>query len=481
MRAPECTPTYRRIRCSVAQMLLAALLPLLGIAEIAQALPAVDPKTGLPLGSDLDEDATANPREVFHSETLRGHRSYATNLGNLAFNSPNILGDAARKAHISCGTCHVNGASNAKLFIPGLSTHPGNFDTTSGLFNPKADDGVLDPLTIPSLRGARFLAPYGHDGRIGSLRDFVRNVIVNEFAGAEPSNQIVDAIVVYIEDIDFLPNPNLDQAQRLKAGANTSQLRGEALFSKPFPHDASMSCAACHMPSAAFADHRQHDVGTGGFYKTPTLVNANFNAPYLHDGRFTDYGQVIDHFDRQFELALTPQDRADLSAYLTAVGDGTRPEYHLTGNNVLEDIDGYASVLDLAIATHDSAVVKLATISVSDMLEDLADHYVDAAQAPRPSAVADNANNGAGQRALARATLGKLVEITRQVQRAADAKRWDQAAAAYVDYRKMTIATVPQALQAAENFSLFNPALRAAQTRGRYAVSGANDILPSSN
>jgi Di-haem cytochrome c peroxidase len=463
-------PTYRRIRRSVAPLLLVALMPYLGFAGLVQALPAMDPKTGLPVGADLDDDAATNPREVFHSETLHGHRSYATNLGNLAFNSPHILGDVARKARISCGTCHVNGASNAKLFIPGLSTHPGNFDTTSAVFNPKADDGVLDPLTIPSLRGARFLAPYGHDGRIGSLRDFVRNVIVNEFAGPEPSNQIVDAIVTYIEDIDFLPNPNLDPSQRLREDANASQLRGEALFSRPFPHDASMSCAACHMPSAAFADHRQHDVGTGGFFKTPTLVNANFNAPYLHDGRFTDYAQVIDHFDRQFDLKLGPQDRADLAAYLNAVGDGSRPEYHLTGNNVLEDIDAYASVLDLAIASHDSAVVKLATVSVSDMLDELSGHYAD-----------DAGGTGAEQRALARATLAKLVEVTQQLRRAAEKQRWDKAAAAYLDYRKMTIATVPQVLQAAEKFSLFNPAVRAAQNRGRYAVSRANDILHSSN
>ena len=93
----------------------------------------------------------------------------------------------ARQAGISCGTCHVNGAGNAKLFIPDMSTRPGNFDTTGPLFNPKADNGVLDPVRIPSLRGARYLAPYGADGRIASLRDFVRNVIVNEFAGPEPS------------------------------------------------------------------------------------------------------------------------------------------------------------------------------------------------------------------------------------------------------------------------------------------------------
>ena len=125
----------------------------------AHSSPVTDSRSGLPIGSELDEDAPNNPREIFHSEATRGHKSYMSNLGNLAFNSPYTLGDAARKAHISCATCHVNGASNPRLFIPGLSTRPGTFDTTSSLFNPKTDNGVLDAVTIPSLRGARFLSP----------------------------------------------------------------------------------------------------------------------------------------------------------------------------------------------------------------------------------------------------------------------------------------------------------------------------------
>jgi hypothetical protein len=158
-----CACRSMRIWGSGAAFVLAALLILLDIAPRARAFPVGDGGKGLPIGSELDEDAIDNPREVFHSESTRGHRSYFSNLGNLAFNSPYILGDAAQKAGMSCGSCHVNGASNPKLFIPGLSTHPGNFDTTSALFNLRTDNGVLDPLTIPSLRGARFLAPYGHD------------------------------------------------------------------------------------------------------------------------------------------------------------------------------------------------------------------------------------------------------------------------------------------------------------------------------
>ena len=50
-------------------------------------------------------------------------------------------------------------------------------------------------------------------------------------------------------------------------------------------------------PSGAFVDHQQHDVGSGGLFKTPTLRNADFNAPYFHDGRFDTYDQVVAHFD----------------------------------------------------------------------------------------------------------------------------------------------------------------------------------------
>jgi len=419
------------------------------------ASAGADEKHVLPAGTDLNGDAATNPREVFHSEAVRGRRSYQVNLGNLAFNSPYTLGETAQQAHLSCGTCHVNGASNSHLFIPGLSTRPGNFDTTGHLFNPKADNSVLDPVTIPSLRGARYQAPYGHDGRTGSLRDFVHNVIVNEFAGREPSPQILDAIVAYINDIDFLPNPNLDGGGHLKAAANESARRGEALFSKPFPHNRNLSCAGCHVPSAAFVDHQAHDVGTGGLFKTPTLLNADFNGPYFHDGRFDNFEQVIDHFNRLFDLRLTPAQKADLTSYLTAVGNGVLPEYQLAGINVLEDETGFASVLDLAIAQHDLEVINLATRTVGEQLTDLAAHYPETTEA----------SGGVDERRLARATVEHLAETLNGIAVDANAGNFDGAAAKYLSYRRLIVAAAPRALQMAEPWSLFNPTLRAKLSR----------------
>ncbi|WGS18090.1 MULTISPECIES: hypothetical protein [unclassified Bradyrhizobium] len=214
------------------------------------AFPVDGDQTALPINTELNEDALDRPREVFRSE-ISGGKSNLVNLGNLAFSSPSILGDVARQASISCGTCHVNGAGNARFFMPKMSTRPGNFDTSGPLFNPKADNGLLDPVQIPSLRGARYLAPYGADGRTASLRDFVRNVIVNEFAGPEPAPVIVDAIVAYLQDIDFLPNPSLGPGGRLVGKISESERRGEALFSKPFPHDPSMSFGVLRRSQAA--------------------------------------------------------------------------------------------------------------------------------------------------------------------------------------------------------------------------------------
>jgi cytochrome c553 len=421
--------------------------------------PAYATDTGLPPGSDLDADAIENPREVFHSEALHGRKSYLSNLGNLLFNSPLLLGEAARKAGISCGSCHVNGASNPKLFIPGLSTRRGNFDTTSGFFNPRADNAVLDPVTIPSLRGARYLGPYGHDGRTASLREFVQNVIVTEFAGATPAPQILDALVVYIEDIDFLPNPHLEKAGRLAAAATPAQQRGEQLFAKPFPHQPQLSCAGCHVPSGAFVDHRQHDIGSGGLFKTPTLLNADFNAPYFHDGRFDTYDQVVGYFDQAFELGLTAQDRADLVAYLAAVGDGVRPQYALSGPSVLSDINDFASILDIAISRHDNDIVAVAVPSLTGLLQDLAAHY--------PQAAVDAGTPGTNELSLARATLAALVQTLHRVEKDAAAGHFDQAANEYLGYRKLTLATAQLALQAAQPWSLYDPAVHAAQHGNR--------------
>jgi cytochrome c peroxidase len=418
-----------------------------GLAGRVAAFPVDGDQTVLPAGTELNEDSLTNPREVFHSEALHGHKSYLVNLGDLLFSSPSILGGVARQAGISCSTCHVNGAGNPKLYVPKMSTRPGNFDTTGPLFNPKADNQVLDPVRIPSLRGARFLAPYGSDGRTASLRDFVRNVIVNEFAGPEPSSATVEAIVAYINDIDFLPNPNLGPAGRLTPVAMESERRGEALFVKPFPHDPKMSCATCHVPSAAFVDHRQHDVGSGGLFKTPTLMNADYNAPYFHDGRYDTYDQVIAHFDRVFGLGYSDQDRHDLIDYLNAIGNGAQPYQYEGTPSTLREVNDFALVLGAAIAANDKEVVALAVDTIGNELRELTEFYPDR----RDTSV----SGGENVRAQVRQALKEQVLTLRRIDIAVAAGRTADAAADYAAYRDRMVVAVPTLMNNAEQWSLF--------------------------
>jgi cytochrome c peroxidase len=458
------------LRHAAAPALLGLALCAFVAAPRAIAFPVTADTGSLPVGTELNDEAVEQPTEIFRSDEVHGKHSYLVNLGDMAFSSPSIFGGLARQAGISCNTCHQSGAGNPKLFFPGLSTRPGNFDTTSAIFQPKADNGVLDPVTPPSLRGARSLAPYGHDGRFASLRDFVRNVIVNEFAGAEPSPAILDGLVAYIQDIDFLPNPRIKSDGRLADGASEAEKRGEALFNKPFPHNAGMACSSCHLPSAAFVDHTQHDIGSGGLFKTPTLRNANFNAPYFHDGRSDSYQQVVNYFDHAFRLDYSDQDKADLVAYLNAIGDGEEPVTKDSVAQELDEADRFTSVLTVAIPAHDKAVIGLATDTVGIELRELAEFF--------PERKDTSVTGGAVERTKARVAARDLVLSLRAVALAAEDGDFAEAQKRFASFRADMTAAGP-VLAAAEPWSLFNPEIRAKHFDAlRRLVAAAGVKLP---
>jgi cytochrome c peroxidase len=429
-----------------------------GVAAIvltgaAGAAPVVSKEAALPVGSELNEDLLDRPNELFYSELSGGKRSYLLNLGDLLFSSPDILGATARRAGISCATCHQQGHNNPALYIPGLSSRPGTFDVSGALFNPKADNGVFDPVTPPSLRGAKYLAPYAHDGRFPTLREFIRNAIVNEFAGPEPSAQVIDALEAYIKEIAFLPNRKLGPGGRLTAQASDAARRGEVLFNRPFPRDAATSCATCPRPDSAFVDHRLHDIGSGGLFKTPTLVNANFNAPYFHDGRFDSYDEVVEYFDRHFTLGLTADERADLVAYLQAVGDAEEPVVRDTVRAALDEIAQFVGVLDTAIPERNKEIVALTVEAVGNEWRELGEKF--------PPAKDTSVVGGLAERLRARNAARAMALTLRRVAMAADADDFDGAARAYAEYRRQ-VAGSGADLERAEAWSLFNPQVRAA-------------------
>jgi hypothetical protein len=193
-------------------------------------------------------------------------------------------------------------------------------------------------------------------------------VIVSEFGSEEPTPYMLDAMVAYLFEFDFLENSKIDKLGRLTDKADEAAKRGEVVFNTPFAGMGNMACASCHIPSANFVDGRRHNIGSarsdypggrGGAFDTPTLVNARFTAPYFHDGSLPTLASVVEWFDSKFALRLTQQQRADLTAYLEAVGDADQPHPTFDDKNTpfraeFEELTTFASTLDTLVPKRDA-------------------------------------------------------------------------------------------------------------------------------
>ncbi|MEM9625928.1 MAG: cytochrome c peroxidase [Pseudomonadota bacterium] len=323
----------------------------------------------LPPGTDLN-DQDPLPRLVmnFEEQGIDERKLPLVAYGDMLFDSPEIFGDPARRLGIACSTCHNRGDVNQRFFINGISPRPGVVDVDGAFFNATSNDHRADALDIPSLRGLRFTGPYGRDGRSSSLRDLIRHIIVNDFKGPEPSPLVLDALVAYLLELDFLPAPHLERDGRLKATASDKAKRGELLFGTTFPSmNGGKACASCHTPDSHFTDNEVHDIGSAGkgaasgfsgAFDTPTLLGTLHTAPYLHDGRFSTLAEVIAWKDETFGLGLDEAEQADLLAYLEAVGEGADPYQAFDGEStpfhlMIEEIDVFLSPLDILIPEQD--------------------------------------------------------------------------------------------------------------------------------
>lgn len=342
------------------------------------ALPAKSPTfdssavvpAKLPPGSETNKQLP-RPRQVLNM-VVRGVDETETNLialGDMAFDSPYIFGEPARTLQISCNTCHNKSITNPKFFVPGLSSVAGGMDVSNGFFAPHANNGHYDPVDIPDMRGIRFTPPYGRNGRFASLREFTRNVIVNEFNGKEPSPLLLDALIAYMNEFDFLPNPYLNPNGTLNEQVTAEARRGEKLFTTPFASMNNMSCATCHVPSNHFLDNQRHDIGSvgdssaysrDGAMDTPTLLSSLTTQPYFHDGSLPTLASVVDWFNEQYALGFSEQDRGDLTAYLETIGTGEEAyeDTMYTLEAELEEFSFFLSSYDYAMQMNEPEIAS---------------------------------------------------------------------------------------------------------------------------
>lgn len=159
--------------------------------------------------------------------TCLGDRSVAVQAGEALFNSPGLLGGQAAKAGLSCASCHANGRDNPHFVMAGVSDAPGTADVTSSFFSAARGNGRFDPVIIPDLAVP---GKVSRDPASGALEPFIRTLIVEEFAGQEPTPAMLGALATYVRSIGTCSDGSArtartldDQLQLISAG-----LRGAA-------------------------------------------------------------------------------------------------------------------------------------------------------------------------------------------------------------------------------------------------------------
>lgn len=132
--------------------------------------------------------------------------------GQALFHAPNLLGGQAAKARLSCASCHVNGRDNPHFMLSGISGKPGSADVTNSFFNAVRGNGTFDPVPIPDLA---MPGKVSRDPVDRQLEFFIRNLIVEEFSGAEPSPAVLKSLATYVRAIKACPGSTTRVARRL--------------------------------------------------------------------------------------------------------------------------------------------------------------------------------------------------------------------------------------------------------------------------
>ena len=104
--------------------------------------------------------------------------------------------------------------------------------------------------------------------------------------------------------------------------------RGKALFLDK------AQCATCHVPplytEPGYAIHTPAEIGIDSFqadrspthgYRTSPLAGlwTHQKGGFYHDGRFATLKDVVEHYNRNFRLGLSDQEKAELIEYLKSI------------------------------------------------------------------------------------------------------------------------------------------------------------------
>ncbi|SHM91636.1 cytochrome-c peroxidase [Polaribacter sp. KT 15] len=265
----------------------------------------------------------------------------------------------------SCATCHnpAKAFTDNKQFSKGVS---GNFGkrNTMPLFNLAwnfdelfAWDGkefgletqALEPVTNPIEMHANWV----NIAEKLNQNETYRNLFLQAFGSEKIDSTLVTKAIAQFERTLISGNSKFDKYLKGEATLTESETNGFNVFMDEERGD----CFHCHGSNnnPLWTDNKFHnngldtnftDLGLGkitgdpndnGKFKSPSIRNLAFTAPYMHDGRFTTLDEVINHYSEglkrsstidplmkkinQGGVNLTAKDKADLKAFLLTLTD----------------------------------------------------------------------------------------------------------------------------------------------------------------
>ena len=277
-------------------------------------------------------------------------------LGEKLFNEPLLSADGTQ----SCANCHFQSAnfSDNNQFITGINgglgfrnastlTNSGwslsfNWDGSSNTLEEQA----FEPVTNPNEMNNTWI---NVENTLNANEDY--QILFKEAFNIDynDSTHVVKAIAQFERSL-VSSNSKFDKFYRGETSLSPAELNGYAIYNSERG-----DCFHCH-GTLLFTDNIFHnnaiesgepfiDNGLGivtnnpadnGKFKTPSLRNIEYSAPYMHDGRFATLEQVLEHYNSGghytstvdplmkkigIGLQLTNQELSDLLAFLKTLSD----------------------------------------------------------------------------------------------------------------------------------------------------------------
>ncbi len=351
------------------------------VLRMHEVLPTVDPMTALSVG--LKVDAEAIPPQVvaaIHSGALK-LTDPAVTVELLRVNAVvgvkgTVQNGQLTRVGITCALCHstvddsfmkgigkrLDGWANIDLNVGAIVAlspsekidpfrdefnhwGPGKYDPRHHAFDG-TDFVELNtpsvPIVIPSIYGLRGVEFETFTGD-GPISYWNRYVGVGQMGGHGSFNDPRIGLVITQPAPDLVapklqalleyqlslrtPDPPAGSVNRQAANRGRGIFRDEA------------RCSSCHQ-GPTFTDvtsgrnrdvpvlHEPSEVGTDPAYalrtatkryRTTPLRGLQHHPPYFHDGSAADLPAVVEHYDQQFGLNLTDEQKSDLVEYLKSL------------------------------------------------------------------------------------------------------------------------------------------------------------------